>query len=651
MILMTIFASLSLALQDTIPPERGVEDIAADTVLADTSQPQMVNIEQAESEEIIPVYVWEYDFRPDHIVSETDSTLRWVNILNLTDRFARRKGGMTYRTGTTGRLDGVDFHTYENRHFEAEMNGLILNDPLTGAINWNRVPIHKISSLSENSYGAVHRSEIRLRDHYLTQPRTYLNYDEGKFNYRSLEFSVTHNLNEKTNLDITFWDRRDGIGYENSIVEGNQIVIMGYHQLTDSWLLKAGFINNSMDQDQSFGYNFTDPQLFIFNRFDAQPNQFNARSDESSKDIYVQAHRRSSIDDNVQSEFGLHYQSDERRVFYSADSIATNFRNIELYANQRLEAGDFKTSVTARPFYLENREPDQLTRNEWAGVKGQVNAGYSLNGLQLYTTAGGMIRSDSQASTDLSARLILKPFNWFSVTAFGGYLNSAPDIQALYWQSEEFSGNEGLSNEQSVHAGVESELKLGSYISLGARSEIRNVENAVFVNPNGDFENIDPYSQLSGVGWLGLDSSLFEGELSATYKTFTSTQSNNPVNQNLANSGDRLWLTGSFYWKNYLFDRATFVKAGLIGTLSPNLYRTSDYITPLNRWQHGSSEFFNPSFTRLDLDVSARIRWFMVLLRWENLLDGVTQRGYFETVGYPMPERRFLLGLRILFTN
>ena len=175
-------------------------------------------------------------------------------------------------------------------------------------------------------------------------------------------------------------------------------------------------------------------------------------------------------------------------------------------------------------------------------------------------------------------------------------------------------------------------------------------ENSVFINAINQFENIDSFTNMSGTGWIGLDSRIFEGELSAVYKSFLS-DSDNPVNQLLEESGDRMWLKGHFYWKNYLFDRATYVKAGISGMMAPGAFNTAEYITPLNRWQHGTNILDNPSYYRMDVDVSARIRWFMLLLKWENVLDGVNQLGYFESTGYPMPERRFRLGLRILFTN
>ena len=236
-------------------------------------------------------------------------------------------------------MDGVQMHTYENRYFETELDGLQINEPLTGAVNWNRVPVHKIRKMNSASYGPKYSSNIRLKDHYLVQPRTYLNFDESSYNFRNLEFAVTHNVTPGTNLELSFWDRRDGIGYSRSTVEGNQILFRGYHQLNSRWLLRAGYFTNSMELQQSFGYVLNNPSLFPFNPFIATPNEGAATSDESSKDIYVQTHFRRDSSRAVQTEFGFHYQTNERSLPYSADTVSTNFRNIELYARQTAAKG------------------------------------------------------------------------------------------------------------------------------------------------------------------------------------------------------------------------------------------------------------------------------------------------------------------------
>lgn len=646
------------ALQDTVPQTALPDTLELETVLPDTlnGETEITDVAEIEEpEELVPVHIWRYDSLPGFETQLTDSTLRWVNMLSLTNHFSRRPGGITYRTGTLGRMDGIDLHAFENHHFNAVLNGLNINDPLTRAVNWNRLPTHKIMLMDESDYGPSYRTELRLRDHYLVKPRTYLNFDESSHSFRNLEFSATHNINQKTNIELSYWDRRDGIGYRRSGVEGNQIVFKGYHQLTPRWLIRLGYISNSLEQEQSFGYVVQDPALFTFNPFTETPNQLSAESDESSKDIYLQAHYRRIGNDRVKSQFGLHYQSDERRLRFTADTVGTNFRNIELYARHRIGGDRAALSATARPFFLENRT-EQLDENQWLGLKGDIDARlYSGRGVTLLAHGGGFVRDDSRAELYSGAKVQWNIFPGFEVSAFGGYSNRSPDLQALYWQSNSFSGNTDLLNEESLTGGAEAVIGLGKYFSVGGRADYRETVNGVFVDllsqTQGEFLNIDPFATLSASSWLDLESTLFEGMLSATYKTYQSSVSDNLINRGLQTGGDKVWLKGNFYWKNYLFDRATFVKAGIVGMYSPNFMRGAEYIVPLNRWQHGTDEFFNPPYSRVDIDVSARVRWLMVLLRWENIFDRVTQPGYFETVGYPMPEQRFIFGLRVLFTN
>lgn len=645
-----ILTGFSFAVQDTIPPDLGTD------ILDPELGPGEEEFEEAEEDTVIIVHIWDYEPETAFDISETDSTLRWINMLNLTDRFAKRPGAITYRTGILSRPDGVDFHTFENRHYRAEVNGLQINDPLTGGVNWYRVPIHKIISLEEADYGPLHRTRIRTRDHYLTKPRTYLNFDESSHDYRHLEFVATHNVRPETNLELSFWDRRDGIGYNRSDIEGRQIFLQGYSQLNYNWLLKGGYINNRAEQEQSFGYVVSDPQLFDFNTFTAMPEQSIAESKEKSKDIYLQFHHRRDINEPVKSRFGLHYQTDERTIQYSADavtdSIGTKFRNAELYASHREQIGNLEGTATARLFYLGEVLGNQLLEDRWTGV--DTEADLLFNPFQsLFLSGSGrfMARNDDRITTELSGRAELLMFNRLLLSGFGGIASQAPDIQSLYWQSADFTGNPDLENEESLTAGAKAVLGFARYFSLGARGDFRDVINGVFVAPDGQFVNAENYRQLSGTGWLGLHSSLFEGEVSATYKTFETVASLNPVNQLLDQTGNRIWFKGNLYWKNYLFDNATFVKMGVNGIYSPDFYRTANYITPLNRWQHAVEDFYNPPFTRVDFEVSARIRWFMMLMKWENLFDGVTQRGYFETMGYPMPERRFIFSIRVLFTN
>jgi len=696
--LLTIWTVFTFSVQDTIPPaERDtIPPVPADTLqipipqFPDTLQmpipqfpdtlpdptaqdtiPELMPLDttqiEQEPEEVAldTIQVWNYRFAESLKIAETDSTLRWVNMVNLFDRFYREKGAITYRLGTIGRIDAMDLHGYETRHFNLEMEGLILNDPLTGAVNWNRLPIRKIHEFSEADYGSAYRAQTRLIDYYLTQPRTYLNYDEGKFDYRSLDFVFTQNIRQQTNLEFSFWDRRDGGGYNRSNVEGRQAAVMIYNQLNDRWMLKGAYLNNAMDRDEPFGYVVQNPLLFSFNRFVEQPNRPNARSNQTSSDIYFQTHYRPDKYADVRTEFGVHLQRSKWSLSYAADTLDTQFDKAELYARQHLSMGSAHLTATGRAFYLDEATGRNITESGWLGGRADLDfTQYITSRSQINAYAKMEAWDDSRTTTELSGRLLISPGAQTEFSLFGGLLSAAPDIQAVYWQSQEFSGNSSLQNEETLTVGAKAQIGLGSLLSIGFRGDYRKTENAIFVNSENTFVNIDPYEQVSGTGWLSLDSRIFEGEVSATYKRYFS-DSQNQVNRLLDTSGDRTWIKGHLYWKNYLFNRATFVTAGFSGVFSPNPFRTAEFLTPLNRWQHGTNlnrfqtvgtqngtnDFINPSYHRLDFDLSARIRWFMLLLKWENILDRVNQLGYFETTGYPMPERRFIFGLRVLFTN
>ncbi|TVQ03520.1 MAG: hypothetical protein EA359_09135 [Balneolaceae bacterium] len=597
------------------------------------------------------VHIWNFAMQEGFDIAETDSTLRWIQLVNLFDRFYQQRGAITYRMGTKGRMDAMELHAFESRHLNLEMEGLRLNDPLTGAVNWNRLAVHKISEFSEADYGAVYDANVRLRDHYIIQPRTYLNFDESKFNHRNLEFSFTQNFLKTTNLELSFWDRRDGGGYSRQGVEGNQVVARLYHQLNDNWLAKFNYISNSLDRQEPFGYNISDPRFFAFNRFIESPLQSGANSTQSSNDLFIQMHHRRSIEQDVSTTFGLHYQSDAWELTTVTDSISTNFGNLELFARHQIGFRSTSATATARSFLLNEREKQNLTRTSWLGAQGELSASQGLTRFaKIDIRTRATTWNDGRLTTEISGRFVLNPTERLKLSIFGGQLSRAPDIQSLYWTSAQFFGNQDLPNEESLTAGVEAAFGLTDILTIGLRGDFRETNYGLFIGDDGQFTAIDPYEVLSGTAWLTLDSRVFEAEVSGTFKSFNS-GSMNPINQILDTSGDRIWIKSHLYWKNYLFDRATYVKAGFSGVVSPQIFRTAEYITPLNRWQHGTNEFFNPSYYRVDLDVSARVRWFMILLKWENLFDRAGQLGYFESTGYPMPERRFRFGIRVLFTN
>src|SRR5690625_3050307 len=95
-----------------------------------------------------------------------------------------------------------------------------------------------------------------------------------------------------------------------------------------------------MDRQEPFGYALSDPQQFNLNRLIESPLEGNAESNQTSSDIYLQLHQRRDTTAAVSRVLGLHLQTDKWETEYSADTLSISFRNIELYAQQKLAAGN-----------------------------------------------------------------------------------------------------------------------------------------------------------------------------------------------------------------------------------------------------------------------------------------------------------------------
>lgn len=105
------------------------------------------------------------------------------------------------------------------------------------------------------------------------------------------------------------------------------------------------------------------------------------------------------------------------------------------------------------------------------------------------------------------------------------------------------------------------------------------------------------------------------------------------------------------YLKGYAFNRAAYLKGGAVFYASINESLSKSYMPEFGLWIHGRDFGAIPDHHRLDLEFAARVRSMILTGRVENALDGWTQKGYFQTLPYPMPGRRFRLGLIVHFRD
>ncbi|MEX2656248.1 MAG: putative porin, partial [Balneolales bacterium] len=183
-------------------------------------------------------------------------------------------------------------------------------------------------------------------------------------------------------------------------------------------------------------------------------------------------------------------------------------------------------------------------------------------------------------------------------------------------------------------------------------------DQPILVGQDTTFVQAGSYSSIGLTAWAGLHGKSVELKISGSFQQYLSDDLR-IENQMLDLSGQRAWTRVSFYYKNYIYERAAFMKAGFYVQVSPTSYRSSQYYPAMdywdpNSWSPGTDVTVAqalPEFIRLDLDMTTRIRSVIFLFRLENALDNWLMPGYFETAYQPMPSRRFRFGIRWVLRN
>lgn len=658
--ILNIILFLVLPLQSVAQVETvGVDSITIDTTIqVDSTALDTVTLSQISAEEEEPleqIVPWQFHAPLGADVTASDSTLRWQIWPDWTHKLNREPGVITYRMGTNLRSNAVQRFAHEPRHQKLYWEGIPLNDPISGNLNWALIPQHKIDKVYSEDEGTYHRTSYYLNQYYLNEPLSRLIYNESKFSNRDLEFEVSHNLSQRTNITLSYWDRRAGGEYRNSQVTGRQIYVKGSHHLGDRQYIKLNYINNNLQVGQPFGYLTGDLRTFHFDHYRADPSESSANSREVNNLFTLNFYQRSAdstkATDNLHA--GIFHRKIQRTLEYSADSTSYNIRTGGINARKWLDIGSFlelEGGTQYEHYFPKKSGLSPLSINSWgkltADGKAVLRAGSFINlegeaEINLRTDGFQNYRLQSNAEI-MFGKLHLSP----SISS--GTIMPTP--QQLYWQSDIFQGTNDLENEEIQEGSVELSYNFSKESRIGARVQHKEIGNGVMVGADSTFANMENYASQSATAFLNWDSKSFEIDGSATLHQFTDSFLN-PTGSIPMQNDPRLWFKGGIYWKGYLFNRATYVKAGLSGMMAPFQYQADHYQPQLDYWQPVSADQQLPAYNRLDVDISARVRSIMFVMRFENVLDDVNQLGYFETAQYPMSQRRFIFGVRALFRN
>ncbi len=649
-VLMVLCFSISDLSAQVLPDSVSADTSFTDSLSTDSLQvsnaPRVASLpEKKLPEKIIP---WEQYTPANYEQVSNDSLLRWQIWPNWGDYYAYRPDVLSFRQGTIGRTDAFQISGFNPYEQKLTVDGINLSNPITGLINYSYVPHHKIGRVLENRL-VNYESEIRLKNYYLVEPISYMNYDEAKFNYRNLEFSVAQNFSERTNLELSFWDRRDGDSYPRNDVLGNQIVARAYHYLTPNLQLRSLFLRNQFELQEPFGYVVSDPLAFSFDRFASTANVNNATSNTTRRDWLVGIYQRadSSSVETAGLELVL-FKEEFELPSSTTDSLEWNLRSYSMNAFKIVQLGKLDAELKANGGYYRNKDGATISRKDWwiGSIAPRLTFNVSPK-MSLVTSGTIHSRSDSFSGFEFGGEALLSPIEKIKASLGAATYSRIPTIQQLYWTGKNFSGTPSLDNETGMSFFGELEYEVRKGLTVGISGRINQAQNRAILGADSSFTNSDELTNISGTIFGKFSNHRYEFESSVTFDALGETDTLALLDYN----EQKIWFRNNAFIKGYMFDRATYVKLGVRTLLSPSIYGSKYYNTELQYWQANSTEVDLPAFFRMDVELSARIRAIMLVMRWENALDGVGQLGYFEAASYPMPARRFLVGIRAQFRN
>ena len=619
-----------------------------------TAKNDSVLSSQKKKIEIKKVVIWEgrEPFFSNTVTN--DSLLRWNMYPNWGDYYAYRSDAISYRQGTIGRIDAFTISGFDQYEQNLWLDDVLLNDPVTGLANYNYVPHHKIGKLYE-SQGTDLDSYVNIRDYYINDPISYLNFDEAANGYQNLEFFVAQNTAPGTNIELSYWDRRDGGFYPNNEAKGSQILARIYHHLGDKYQIQGMILRNDFNNEEPGGYNITDPLAYGYGEFTSSPSSSTGESEILRTDIKAGIYQRKDTLSPESAGLVFHRTKNEYLVRIKSDTLDWKLINYGTQAFKNFETDFLALEANASADFYTMDSDVTIGLNSWSLLKAEAKAQISLVGnIKLLSTGQIVSRDTKHSGVSFSGGLGIGESDKLNAKIIGSQESKMPTIQNLYWQSDSYSGNTNLKNEVSTSVYGEFNVPLGDYWKVGVSGRLKWSEDAVTYY-DSTFINSQTKETTFGSGYIEFENERVELSSSVAYEElYLAPDVNEP---NITFDDSRLWVRNSAFYKTYAFDRATFLKIGVRTLLSPFNYQSQFYNTELNYWQQnylagtGKLSAYVPAFFRLDAEVSARVRAMMIVIRWENALDGFGQAGYFEAASHPMPPRRLIVGIRAQFRN
>ncbi len=575
------------------------------------------------------------------VVLSNDSLLRWQQWSGFGEWASRQPRFTTQDLGGYGRNAGIRASSFMVNTDRVRWNGVIINNPLSGQYNSAEIPFGQLGSLVHYSNG-ISEFEVNPQTYAVLKPLTVIRYEQSSYEYRNLDGLLAMPISDKWMVQASYQGQKDDGKYARSNYVGRRSTGNIRYKLNSDWSADAFWLYQGAEMQESMGFQYIDPLSFSFDRFRAQARSGNTASMRRLFLAGVILRPNNSAD----GQGVTLYRKLHRHEWRMTDTAAIRSQEWGLSARYQIAAGKrarFQPYLDAA-YVSKNKGDVVLAGNSTnatynIGIRGEYSPVPLVDMLVHGEILGGIAGKGSMI--DVAGRLNLP----YQTGLTFGHSMSTESKPSIYDAAMLFRYNVGelpRSNDASTwYAHILKPTGLWRY-----HFDYRNSSSISVLSLSGDNQIvpilIDRTMEVTGAVERHSDHT----EVMIGFKSTSATYSDGIF---IASNEQR--LISSVYWKGYLFDNAAFLKGGAVLSTTLSDSRPVAYLPEFGIWLPNTEGSAVPAHHRLDLEFAFRVRSMILTGRVENTLDGWTQKGYFQTLPYPMPGRRFRIGLKVHFRD
>jgi hypothetical protein len=568
------------------------------------------------------------------VIVSNDSLLRWQQWSGFAEWASRQPGVVVRELGGYGRSAAIRTTTPAVNADRVRWKGVILNNPLTGQYNPAEIPFDQSAQVLHYSQGF---SEFAIDPlvYDIVKPLTVVRYEQSSYEYRNLDGLLAMPVNDNIMVQASFQGQKDNGKYARSNYEGRRSTGSLRYAIRGPWTAEAFWLYQGAEMQESMGYQFDDPSQFEFDRFRAQAISGNSAS---MRRLFLTGLSLGRSGNNSRQTIVL-YRKLHRHEWRTTDT--TDVRALEwgVSAQNDLSIGNqLHTQVYLDGAVLSINFGDAMQLD--SPPNAQYHIGYRAQydiGPRLELGSHGELSSmitRKENFLDLYARFGFSKSNRLTIgrsihqvdqRSDGSGLESRGYAPMLYAAGTDgtrwYARVNNLAGLWRYDLGIHSTRSVGMPLLNDRR--IRDINVNDYVVASGQIERNGDRSEII-IGYIVSDL----------------------IRENV---DQRIQISG--YLKGYAFNRAAYIKGGAVFYASINEGLDRVYRPEFGMWILGGLQGTVPDHHRLDFEFAARVRSMILTGRLENALDGWTQKGYFQTLPYPMPGRRFRVGLKVHFRD